>query len=130
MWSSSSSSENENEEIIQIRRRRVFRPRINSAFRSLFEFNERFRMTSVQMEQLRMDIGHMLLHPTDRSQALSTKMQICIALHWLGNGGQYHVISDAHMGSVKQVSADVLEMLCMQLTKSNFLNVLDGLKIF
>lgn len=95
MWSSSSSSESENEEIIQIRRR-LFRPRINSVFNSLFEFNERFRMTSVQMEQLRVDIGPMLLHPTDRSHALSSKMQICIALHWLGNGGQYHVISDAH----------------------------------
>nr|CAI5830763.1 unnamed protein product [Callosobruchus analis] len=92
---SSSSSEDDNEEISQIRRR-VFRPRINCVFRSVFEFNERFRMSSIQMEQLRMDIGHMLLHPTDRSHALSTKMQLCIALHWLGNGWQYHVIADTH----------------------------------
>nr|CAI5832608.1 unnamed protein product [Callosobruchus analis] len=92
---SSSSSEDDNEEIIQIRKR-VFRPRINCVFRSVFEFNERFRMSSIQMEQLRMDIGHMLLPPTDRSHALSTKMQLCIALHWLGNGGQYHVIADTH----------------------------------
>ena len=94
---SSSSSEDEIEVAFQAqRRRRIFRQRINTNFQSIFEFNERFRMSSVKIEQLLTDIGPSLYHPTNRSQALSTKLQLCIALHWLGNGGQYHVIADAH----------------------------------
>lgn len=42
------------------------------------------------------DIGHRLFHPTNRSVSLSVKMQLCIALHWFGTGGQYHAISDMH----------------------------------
>ncbi|XP_063223351.1 putative nuclease HARBI1 [Bacillus rossius redtenbacheri] len=91
MWSSSSEDE-ENPP----KRRRIFRERINGNFQSVYEFNERFRMNAVKMEQLHEDIGHILFHPTNRSQALPSKLQLCIGLHWLGNGGQYHVIADAH----------------------------------
>lgn len=92
MWSSSSSDD----EDIQPRRRKTYRQRINCNFESLYEFNERFRMSAVKMEHLLADIGHRLYHPTNRSQALSTKLQLCVGLHWLGSGVQYHVIADAH----------------------------------
>lgn len=97
MWLSSSESESDDEPVIyEQRRRKTFRERVNFNFVSFYEFNERFRMTSIKMEEVLTVIGTKLIHPTDRSYALSTKMQLSIALHWLGNGGQYHCIADAH----------------------------------
>jgi hypothetical protein len=49
-----------------------------------------------KLEALLADLGPHLNHPTNKSGALSAKQQLCIALHWLGSGSAYHVISDAH----------------------------------
>lgn len=91
METDSSDSEEEIERLP-----RLFRDRINTEFRTEYEFNERFRMTSVKMEQLVTDLGPQLFRPTHRSQALSVKLQLCVALHWLGSGGQYHTVADMH----------------------------------
>lgn len=97
MWEESSSDEEDvHPYFIHQRRRRVFRTRINCNFVSVYEFNERFRLSSVKLESLLQDIGHRLHRETNRSRALSEKLQLCVALHWFGNGGQYHGISDMH----------------------------------
>lgn len=92
MYSSSSSSDSD-DGLHRRRQRKVYRPRINSNFVSVFEYNERFRLNSVAVEELVNEIGHLLYHPTNRSHALSVKFQVMITLHWLGNGGQYHGIA-------------------------------------
>lgn len=94
IWESSSDDEEVNVGVV--RRRRNFRQRINFNFVSLYEFNERFRMTSQKLEELLQLIGLGLVRVTNRSQPLSTKLQLCIALHWMGTGGQYHAVSDMH----------------------------------
>lgn len=93
--SSSSDSGEDNLEHYQ-RRRKLFRDRINNTFISMYEYNERFRMSPQAMELLLQDIGHHLEHPTGKSGALRAKQQLCIALHWLGSGCQYHAVGDMH----------------------------------
>lgn len=93
MWESSSEEE---WPLVRQRRRRVFRVRTNIDFISIYEFNERFRMSSIKMESLLQDIGPRLRRATRRSEALTERMVLCAALHWLGNGGQYHGIGDMH----------------------------------
>ena len=78
------------------RRRRIFRERINTEFESIVQFNERFRMSHENLELLLNDIGHFLRRATNRSMALSEKMQLCAALHWLGTGTHYHAVGDMH----------------------------------
>jgi hypothetical protein len=92
MWSSDSDSDGENNH----QRRRFVKQHINFNFVSLFEYNERFRLNAIAVEELLRDIGHILHHPTNRSSALSARNQLLIALHWLGNGGEYHGIADMH----------------------------------
>lgn len=96
MYDFSSSSDEDNDNEIPRRRRKMYRPRINWEFGSQFEYKERFRMSSQKLEALLADLGPHLNHPTNKSGALSAKQQLCIALHWLGSGSAYHVISDAH----------------------------------
>lgn len=92
----SSSSDSDDELHNRRRRRRVFKPRVNMDFVTLFEYNERFRMSSIKLQGLLEDIGNHLEHQTNRNYALSAKQQISIALHWLGSGGQYHTVADMH----------------------------------
>ncbi|XP_063220565.1 putative nuclease HARBI1 [Bacillus rossius redtenbacheri] len=104
--SSSSDSDEENYDIIQ-RRRKIFRIRCNYTFSSIYEYNERFRMTSQAMESLLEDIGHQLQHPTGKSGALTAKQQLCIALHWFGSGCQFHAVGDMHGVSKSSVFRSV-----------------------
>jgi hypothetical protein len=61
-----------------------------------YEYNERFPITSVKMEEL-LSVTESVLHPeTNRSQALNEKQFLQIALHWLGSGGHYHSVGDMH----------------------------------
>ena len=53
-------------------------------------------MNHEKLETLLNDIGGHLSHPTRRSEALSAKLQLCVALHWLGSGAQYHTVGDMH----------------------------------
>lgn len=41
-------------------------------------------------------MGHCLERNTNRSEALSVKIQLCIGLHWLGTGAQNHAVADMH----------------------------------
>lgn len=94
MWSDSESSD---DEIIIIRRRRVFLPRNNyEILQGAFEFNERFRLSSVKLEELISAIGPGLERLTERNQALSSKLMILVTLHWMGTGAQYHAVADMH----------------------------------
>ena len=40
--------------------------------------------------------GTKLLHATTKNKCLSPRKQLLVALHWMGNGSQYHGISDMH----------------------------------
>ncbi|KAJ3654353.1 hypothetical protein Zmor_013546 [Zophobas morio] len=96
-----SSSENEEDEQnrvqrVRCRRPRTFRPRINFNFITIFEFNQRFRSTSLKLEELVNIIGAPLQHETGRNHALSSRQQVQVALHWFGTGCQYHAIGDMH----------------------------------
>jgi hypothetical protein len=50
----------DDEQVAIVRRPRVFRKRVNFRFQSFFEFNERFRLSSVKIEVLSIAIGHRL----------------------------------------------------------------------
>lgn len=92
-----SSSSSEDDEYYAVRRRRkIFRPRINNNFISFYEYNERFRMSSIALESLLGDIGAHLQYGTGKSGALSPKQQLCAALHFLGTGAQFHCVGDMH----------------------------------
>lgn len=95
MWSSDSESDFE-EEVVIMRRRRLFRPRVNYTFQTVFEFNERFRLSGIKLQELCERIGHVLQHDTARNHALTVPQQIQAALHWLGTGAQYHAVGDMH----------------------------------
>ncbi|KAJ8893002.1 hypothetical protein PR048_005583 [Dryococelus australis] len=79
-----------------MRRARNFRQRVNMGFVSLFEFNERCHMSSVKLEPLLLEIGHLLEHPTLRNKATFAKEQMLVSLRWLGNEGQYQCVCDMH----------------------------------
>lgn len=91
MWNESSSDEDD-----QQRRPRTFKPRINCNLGSNFGINERFRMPNEKLEELLQRIGFRLSRTTARNHSLSSKQVLCTALHWLGNGGQYHGVADMH----------------------------------
>ncbi|KAJ4425616.1 hypothetical protein ANN_27812 [Periplaneta americana] len=84
------------DEDVNERRQRTFKDRINMDFVTYFEYNQRFRMSSIKMQALLDEISHFLYKPTLRNRALSPKEQLCIALNWFGNGGQYHAVGDMH----------------------------------
>jgi hypothetical protein len=86
-----SSSEEEIQEVILVRRQRNFRLRTNFHFYAEYEFNERFRLRAENIETILNEIGERLQHPTRRNKALAPQQQLLIALHWLGNGGQYSI---------------------------------------
>ena len=69
---------------------------INFQFNTVFEYNERFRLSAIEVEEILFDIGYRLEHPTNSSKALSAKHQLVTTLHWLRNGCQYHGIADMH----------------------------------
>jgi hypothetical protein len=88
------SESDEDEQVEIVRRPRVFRKRIHFRFQSFFEFNERFRLSSVKMEVLSNIIGHRLQHEMQRNYALNIQQQMQIALHWFGTGCQYHSVGE------------------------------------
>jgi hypothetical protein len=88
------SESDEDEQVEIVRRPRVFRKRIHFHFQSFFEFNERFRLSSVKMEVLSNIIGHRLQHEMQRNYALNIQQQMQIALHWFGTGCQYHSVGE------------------------------------
>lgn len=80
MWSfSSPSSSDSDDEHIIIRRRKIFRPRINNNFMAEYEYNERFRMNSLKLEYIVSSIGYLQVHHTNRNHALSPIQQVNFA---------------------------------------------------
>lgn len=93
---SENSDDSENENVRRHRRRRrVFRARINFGL-DLCAFQEKFRIYSAAAEYVLRLIGVELSHATFRNHALSPQMQFLAALHFVGNGSQYHGIADMH----------------------------------
>jgi len=82
---------------VVIRERRIYRNRVNcSVMEASDEYTDRFRLTSVKMEEF-LSVGGPFLHrETERSRAASEKQLLQIALYWLGTGGQYHAVGDMH----------------------------------
>lgn len=94
--SSSSNSDGDDEQHIP-RVERQFLQRIN--FRQItdpHEYMQKFRISAQSMQFLVERLGEWLQSPTSRNFALSPEQQLMSALHWLGNGSQYHVVADAH----------------------------------
>lgn len=107
MMFSSDSSDTE-EEIIQYRRIRTFRPRSDFGYiENTYEYNERFRLSFNQFQNLLENIAPYLQHRTARNYALTPKQQLEIALHWFGTGTQYHAVADMHGVSKASVCRSV-----------------------
>lgn len=91
MSSSDSDSANENDRAVY-----RYRERINFVILTDGEFVERFRLSRQQCESLLQDIGPAIANITIRWYGLSPLQKLLIALHWSGNGGQYHGVCNMH----------------------------------
>lgn len=95
-----SSSSSEEDEIIhpglEHRRRKKYRDRINFDFFLDSVFIERFRLSRSAVEKVLTTIGPHIDHRTNKNRALHPREQILVALHFYGNGSQYHSIGDIH----------------------------------
>lgn len=89
-----SSSEDEEEEAIILRRQR-YRQRISFSLNESF-FKEKFRIYSEAAEYVIREIVPYLYYDTFRNNPLTPQMQLLVALHFIGNGAQYHGIGDMH----------------------------------
>jgi hypothetical protein len=72
-----------------------------------YKYTERFRLTSVKMEQLLSMVGPFLRRETNESRDPSEKL-LQIVLNWLRTGGQYHSVCDTHGVSTARVGTIVL----------------------
>jgi len=82
---------------VVIRGRRIYRNRVNcSLIEGSDEYTDRFRITSVKMEEHLSMGGPFLYRETNRSRSASEKQLLQIALYWLCTGGQYHVVGGMH----------------------------------
>ncbi|CAG7817905.1 unnamed protein product [Allacma fusca] len=80
-----------------VRQVKEYRPRINFEVANPFCLKEKFRLSSTDVEQVLEQTGIYLHHETPKNHALSPEQQLLIALHWLGNGCQYHGVADMHV---------------------------------
>jgi len=89
-------SDTDSEDERPIRKRKVFKERIN--YNDLYgvEFKEKFRLRPEEVDFVLTRIGAHIQHETTRNNALSPKNQLLTVLHWLGNGSQYHGTGDMH----------------------------------
>lgn len=92
----SSSDDDNDERVIEEIRRKRYRERINFDFIRDREFIQRFRISRSSAEQVLNVIGPHIKHKTKRNKALSPKQQLLVALHFFGNGSQFHGIGDMH----------------------------------
>ncbi|KAG5896331.1 hypothetical protein JTB14_030534 [Gonioctena quinquepunctata] len=89
MWSSDSEGDNENAHAVY-----RFRERINFVILTDGEFVKRFRLHREHCETVLQDIGPAIANHTSRWYGLSPLQKLLIAMHWFGNGGQYHGVCD------------------------------------
>lgn len=93
----SSSGSDEDDDYFRPRKPRHFKERIN--FQEITDpqqYMEKFRICGAAMEEVLGQIGSQLKHETNRNHALSPQQQLMTALHWMGNGSQYHGVVDMH----------------------------------
>ncbi|KAF2899424.1 hypothetical protein ILUMI_06748 [Ignelater luminosus] len=91
-YDSSSESEDEGG-----RRPPHLKPRVNFAqITDPQQCLEKFRMCVEAIEYVLQVIGRDLQHNTEKNRALTPQQQLLKALHWLGNGAQYHGVADMH----------------------------------
>lgn len=94
IYDSSSDSDGEG---VQQRKRREFKTRINfTEITDPQQYLEKFRICAAAMEEILGRIGPRLQHDTYRNHALTPQQQVMTALHWMGNGSQYHGVGDMH----------------------------------
>jgi hypothetical protein len=74
----------------------TYRERINFQEEYDTTFLERFRLSKEVFEQIHQDLEGFLEPATNRSQSLSPREQILLALHCLGTGAQQHAVGDMH----------------------------------
>lgn len=87
--SDSDDEESSSRETRRCRRVKYYAPRINFSFQYAADFYEYFRMTPAKVEQILRVIGPDI-QLTNRGGALQPFQQLCVTLHWLGQGNQYH----------------------------------------
>ena len=80
-------------EVLHMRRRRTYRPRINM---QLDNFRERFRLSRGQFDAVLTSVGPTLQHSSGRSAALTPSEQLLVTLRFLATGAFYNVIGDSH----------------------------------
>jgi len=81
---------------VRLKRKKVFRQRINYNQLQDFTFKEKFRLRKSEVEFVLEHIGQILRYRTTKNKALTPEQQLLTTLHWLGNGGQYHGTADMH----------------------------------
>lgn len=93
-----SSSEEEEEDLINQthRQKKIYRDRVNFDFFLDSVFIERFRLSRSAVQVVLNAIGRQIDHISHMNFALNPKEQILVALHFFGNGSQYHSIGDMH----------------------------------
>ena len=89
-------SDGSDEEYENARRPREFRERVNMNIFRNNTFREAFRVDIDVVEYILMIIGPHIQHETERNHALSPREQLLTALHWYGNGSQYHTMIYCH----------------------------------
>ncbi|KAF2891054.1 hypothetical protein ILUMI_15119 [Ignelater luminosus] len=106
-----SSSENEDE---GGRRPRNFKPRVNFAqITNPQQCLGKFRVCAEAIE-------YVLQHNTERNRALTPQQQLLTALHWLGNGAQYHGVADMHRLHTNPLCKDASKTSVRKLLPSSF----------
>jgi len=114
-------SSSDDEEEFEPRRKKVFRPRINFHLEDHL-FRERFRVRRDEFECILRFIAPYLKHKTELNKALSPDQQLMIMLHWMGNGGQYHGVSDMH-GVEKSTVCRIVKRVATSTVRHMFPNV-------
>lgn len=116
------TSDDEGEEGL-VCRQRVFRPRINFDSFCVMEFKERFRLRPNEAEFVVTRLAPRLID-SNKNMALTPRQQLLVALHWLGNGSQYHGIGDMHgvskstvCRSLKRVVNAIVDLLFQEIVR-------------
>ncbi|KAF2892589.1 hypothetical protein ILUMI_13581 [Ignelater luminosus] len=75
-------------------------------------------MCAKAIEYVLQVIGEDLQHNTERNRALTPQQQLLTALHWLGNGAQYHGVADMqglHKSTVQRCVQNVCQKIVTKL---------------
>lgn len=86
-----SSSDEEVPIHFNLRRPRVFRPRIILP-RHITTFREEFRVDAPVADLILNRIGYLIAHPTELNHALSPREQLLTVLRFLGTNAPYHSV--------------------------------------